>query len=149
MWSDSFQVSLVKLIFILQTTWNFDNCNEKGLWELETNIAVRGAIKLFHLEKGKQRSIYKITLVRCGVVWCGLVWSGLVKVLWDEISRKMGNPNPDNGSRFISKSRLHSRAEFSYLSEENKSSSPGYLTGPWWDSGEIIDKEASWSVKKC
>lgn len=43
MWSDSFQVSLVKLI--LQATWNFGNCNEKGLEELGTKIAVGREIK--------------------------------------------------------------------------------------------------------
>lgn len=43
--SDSFQVSLVKLIFVLQATWNFGNCHEKGLEELGTKIVVGREIK--------------------------------------------------------------------------------------------------------
>ena len=58
MWSDSFQVSLVKLIFLLQATWTFGNRNEK---RFAAEITVGGEIRLFHLEKDKHLLIYKIT----------------------------------------------------------------------------------------
>lgn len=81
MWSDSFQVSLVKLILVLQAIWNVGNCNGKGLEELGEKLEER-LNRLFHLEKEKQLSIYKVT-------------DFLKKIPWNETRPEMGSPEPD------------------------------------------------------
>ena len=58
MWSDSFQVSLVKLILVLQAIWNVGNCNGKGLEELGEKLEEK-LNRLFHLKKKNNFQITK------------------------------------------------------------------------------------------
>ena len=133
MWSDSFQVSLVKLILVLQAIWNFGNCNGKGLEELGEKLEEK-LNRLFHLEKEKQLSIYNVFFFRR--------FPGMKSELrWEVQNLRLG------GSGSVNKSLLNFRPQFPHLLREMKSSCPGCFTGLWGDTGEMINGEASWSVK--
>ena len=83
MWSDSFQVSLVKLILVLQAIWNFGNCNGKGLEELGEKLEEK-LNRLFHLEKEKQLSIYNVFFLEDSLEW-NQSWDGKSRI-WDLVA---------------------------------------------------------------
>lgn len=131
MWSDSFQVSLVKLILVLQAIWNFGNCNGKGLEELGEKLEEK-LNRLFHLEKEKQLSIY-IFFLEDSLEW-NQSWDGKSRT-WDLVALGLLT------SHF-------STLDLSFLICQGRWRVVALdISQGFEEIGEMINGEASWSVK--